>query len=148
MKQAEVLQYLCHIVRSLDDVERLLVYFPNEPLPDNVNDADLYFCVYCGGEFPAIETEKTTVSNIVGSIVLNGKINIGIDFLDKIADQIMTLFSPTNPRREKGFTLNREKGLVERFYVTSVERTAPGFDEGRLKITMFINFDVFEERIS
>lgn len=147
MRQLAILQFLQSAIRELA-TEPLPIYFPNEPIPVDANDASLYFEVFCGDQKPETDTERSTISGVVGSIVVNGKENVGIALVDKVADDLVFAFSPVNRFRKKDFSiLNKETGRVERIYATGAERSESGIDEGRFKTTIFVTFEIFEDKI-
>lgn len=148
MRQLAILQFLASAVKKLSTEQTFPIYYPNEPIPEDANDADLYFEVFCGDQTKEIETEHSTISGVVGSIVINGKQNAGIALVDKVADDLLLTFSPANRFETRGFSvLNKETGIVERLYVLTVERSESGIDEGRFKTTIFLTFEVFEDKI-
>lgn len=148
MRQLAVLQFLATAVRGLATGTTFPIYLPNEPIPPDANDADLYFEVFCSGQNQEKDTERSTISGLVGSIVASGKGNVGIALVDKVADDLMFQFSPVNRFQKKDFTvLDGELGRSERFYVVNAERSESGIDEGRYKTTIFLTFEVFEDKI-
>lgn len=148
MRQLAILNFLASAVKELSSEQTFPIYLPNEPIPEDANDAKLFFELFCGDQAQEIETEHSTISGVVGSIVINGKQNAGIALVDKVADDLVLAFSPTNRFQKRGFSvLNSETGVVERLYAISVERSEGGIDEGRFKTTVFITFEIFEDKI-
>lgn len=151
MFQRYILQYLSEAVKSLEDDQLLpekVVYFPNEPIPTSAYEKGVFFEVFTGNVELITETEISCVSSVVGSIVINGKTNAGTSFLDAIAEALAYSFSASNPRRKKGFrTKDFDGERYSKVYVSSVERSESGIDNGRYKITVFITFDIYEDVI-
>lgn len=144
-----LLQYLAELCQSIKD-QRLpitpRIFFPNEQIPADALSEPVFFEVFTGDETPVWDTEKTSVSTVVGSIVINGKLNVGASLLDAIAEALMDPFLPRNSRRKIGFvTPNNNGEYLESVYVTNVERSESGVDGGRYKITIFITFDIYED---
>lgn len=144
-----LLKYLADLCESIND-ERLpttkQIFFPNEKITADALNDPVLFEVFTGDEAPIFDTEKTSVSTVVGSIVVNGKLNVGSSLLDAIAEALMSPFLPRNPCRKIGFiTPNCNGEYLENVYVTNVERSEGGVDGGRYKITIFITFDIYED---
>lgn len=140
MNQRSLLSFLADALETLDEPTAKTVVWPNEFTPDDATDADVFFEIFSGGASPERETENSDVGSVVGSIVLNGKANVGISYLDGIAESILALFRAGNPNRLKGFGDGNAKA-----YVVGVERSEGGIDSGRYKITIFITFDIYED---
>lgn len=146
--QQHVLNFLNERIQSLDSpllAAEKRVFYPNENIPDDANDEDVYFEVFVGATAPEVETEQTTSYSCVASIVLNGRQNVGIAPLETIAESLTRMFSPVNPDRIKGFAVD-ENNVTTNIYIAKTEKTEGGNDAGRYKITVFITLDTFEER--
>lgn len=140
MKTRSLLNYLAGAVETLEEPTTKTIVLPNELAPEDSIDADVFFEIFSGGTTPEIETENSDVGAIVGSIVLNGRTNVGVAYLDGIAENLLALFRANNPNRRKGFVDGNAKA-----YVVGVERSEGGIDNGRYKITIFITFDIYED---
>lgn len=149
MFHRQLLQYLADACRELHDSrlpEQKQVYFPNETIPADANEQIVFFEVFTGGEAPFVDTENSNVSTCVGSIVINGKQNIGTSLSDAIAEALMNQFLERNPSRNIGFTTSHFDGEnIDNVYIVNVERSEGGIDNGRYKITVFITFEIYEE---
>ena len=148
MFHRKILQYLTDAINSLDDsllpVPKTIV-LPNEFIPDEASSLSVFFEIFSGGIAPEYDTETSTRGSLVGSIVINGKINAGISLVDAIAEALVYCFSPVNPRRFAGFKTSdfRDDHPVD-VYVSGVERSETGTDGGRFKCTIFVTFDIYE----
>lgn len=149
MTHRYILQYLAELCQSLKDTrlpDEKKIYFPNEQIPADAINENVFFEVFSGDDKPEFDTEKTNVSTVVGSIVINGKLNVGVSFLDAIAQALLDPFLPRNTARKTGFVIKDGEGYPsERAYVTGIERSEGGVDKGRYKITIFITFDIYED---
>lgn len=148
MTHRYILQYLAELCQSLKDTrlpDEKKIYFPNELIPADAVNETVFFEVFTGSDKPEFETEKTNVSTVVGSIVINGKTNVGISFLDAIAEALLDPFLPRNPKRKTGFVIFDGDGYPsQRIYVTGIDRSEGAVDKGRYKITIFITFEIYE----
>ena len=148
MIQQYILQYLTEAINAIQDPllsQNKTILYPNEYVPIEVADKELYFEVFCGDLAPQYETENSTTSNVVGTIVINGKTNVGNSLLDAVSEALIYNFLPTNPLRKIGFsTRNSYDNNISNVYVSSVERTETGIDDGRYKVSIFITFDIYE----
>lgn len=145
-----ILQYLAEACCSLVDSQKLpnpaKVYFPNENIPIEAFQDNIYFQVHAGDEVIAYQTENTSQSVIVGSIIVNGKINVGVSLMNAVVDSLVWRFVPHNPDRQVGFTVRDEKtGSIANVLIAGVERTQSGTAENRFKTTIFITFKITEE---
>lgn len=144
-----LLQFLAELCQSIKDKrlpEKPRVFFPNETIPVDALDDSVFYEVFTGDETPLWDTERTSVSTVVGSIVINGKLNVGATLLDAIAEAMTKPFLPRNPRRKIGFkTLENDGDYSNGVYITYVERSEGGVDNGRYKITIFITFEIYED---
>lgn len=144
-----LLQYLAEACQALSDPrlpQEKKVYFPNEIIPDEAYDENVFFEVFTGDEAPVFDTEKTSVSAVVGSIVINGKQNVGVSLLDAVAEALIKPFLPRTPLRKIGFkTLTCDGEYFDDVYIVSVERSEGGIDNGRYKITIFLTFEIYED---
>ena len=144
-----LLQYLAEACQALNDT-RLppikKVYFPNEIIPEDAYEQNVFFEVFTGDEAPVWDTEKTSVSTVVGSIVINGKQSVGASLLDAIAEALIKPFLPRTPFRKIGFTTPSCDGEnLDDVYVIGAERSEGGIDNGRYKITIFLTFEIYED---
>lgn len=144
-----LLQFLAELCQSVKDQrlpEEPRVFYPNETIPAEAVSDSVFYEVFTGDETPVWDTERTSASTVVGSIVINGKLNIGISLFDAIAEALTDKFLPCNPYRKIGFvTPNCDGKRLQNVYVTNVERSEGGVDGGRYKITIFITFEIYED---
>ena len=148
LQRTTILQYLKEAVEAIEDPRvptNKTIVFPNEPIEERVYSQDVFFELFCGGVKPENETENSAVSTIVGSIVLNCKTNVGVSYLDALADALVYFFNPANPYRKNGFRTcdDRDDNTID-VYVANVERSETGSDNGRYKCTIFVTFEVYE----
>ncbi len=97
------------------------------------------------------ETEHTTTTQGYGTIVISGLYGEGTGRLDAIANAICEAFSITNPRQVKAFRESKPifgwnlRRKNSRAYITGAKRSEIGVEEGRCKVTVTVNFEIFEE---
>lgn len=141
-------QYLSEAISAIKDsllpLNKVIIN-PNEYISSEVDEQDVYFEVYCGGVAPQYDTENSTKTSVIGTIVINGKINVGSSLIDAISETLFYNFIPTNPLRKQGFKVrNFYDSNIVNVYISNIERTETGIDNGRYKTTLFITFDIYE----
>lgn len=148
MIQRLILQYLTEAINALQDplLPRVkTIVYPNEYVPIEISEQDLFFEVFCGGIAPQYETEKSILTSVIGTIVINGKTNTGSSFLEAISEALIYNFLPTNPLKKHGFRIRDScNKCITDVYISAVERSETGIDEGRCKVSIFITFDIHE----
>ncbi len=125
-----------------------VVILPNEPVAEDANNAELYFEISVSGQDYHLETEASTFSSALASIVIVGKRNTGAGRLDDLAEHFVQMFSPIDPvgRNFSRSLYVEESEKVTYVYVKNVERSEAGIYDGRYKLTIFISLDVYEDR--
>ena len=123
------------------------IILPNEPIASEIASNELFFEIANTGRTWSRETEESTLSTTVCSIIINGRQNKGIGAVDKIADALLSYVAPLNPSLRNGFTfIDETSGVVSRAYVTEVSRSESGIHNGRFKVTVFVTLEIFEEK--
>lgn len=158
MQTLKILDLLETAVLSLrlDGVGKESISRPNVDF--EIGDKSLVFEISVGESEAFPETETSVRSRRVAAIVVSGRLGEGTTRIDRVAQGLVDLFALYNPKRWKGFastervfqsfdlngggeTLKRSAALV-----AGVRKTAPGIYDGRVKSTVFIDLDVWEER--
>lgn len=127
---------------------RAVVILPNEPATDDANNSELFFEISVSGQDYHLETEVSTFSSAIASIVIIGKRNVGAGRLDDIAEKFVKMFSPIDPM---GRNFSRslyvdESDKVSYLYIKHVERSEAGIYDGKYKLTIFISLEIYEDR--
>lgn len=123
------------------------VFYPNEPIDALDASSGVYFEAFVSGRDLIRETETAYESAAVGTIVVTGTQNEGTELLDNIAEDLIWQFSPDNPSDGDDFTeVDATTGRKARVYTTGVKRSEMGIIDNRLKITIFVTFDIYEEK--
>lgn len=127
---------------------RAVVIMPNEPLSEDSNDAELFFEVAISGQDYSLETETSTSSSAIASVVIVGKRNTGCSKLDEIAETFIATFSPIG---KSGVNFNRslfvdDSENISYLYIKNVERSEAGIYDGKYKLTIFISLEIYEDR--
>lgn len=150
MNNSFVLQYLAEACRALKDSklpDPAKVYLPNEPIPAAALQDNIYYEVNVGGSALLHETETASLSSAVGSIVISGKINVGAALINAAAEALIAKFAPHNPSRSVGFvSTSVGKEYRARAYIIKVERSENGTFENRYRTTIFVTFEIHEEK--
>lgn len=121
------------------------IILPNEPIDAQIAASDVFFDVAVTGRTWTRETEESTLSTAVGSIIINGRQNTGVGEVDSIADALLAYFAPLNFALRNGFTWT-DGETVARAYVAELQRSESGIHNGRFKVTVFITFEIYEEK--
>ena len=127
---------------------RAVVILPNEPATEEINSSDLFFEISVSGQDYHVETEVSTSSSAIASIVIVGNRNVGAGRLDDIAEKFVKMFSPIDPM---GRVFSRslfvdESDKVSYLYIKNVERSEAGIYDGKYKLTIFISLEIYEDR--
>lgn len=149
MFQVDVLNFIAAKLQDLNVAwlpSEKKVFFPNENIPEDAYNEEVFFEVFTGGVAPEIDTEQTAVFSTVASIILNGKQNVGVARLETVADAIVNAFSTVSNDNVKTLT-SVNNNVKTDVYVTSVERSESAIDGGRYKTTIFLTLDAFERKL-
>ena len=123
------------------------IILPNEPIASEIASMDVFFEIANTGRTWTRETEESTLSTTVCSIIINGRQNKGVGTVDKIADALLAYFAPLNPALRNGFTfIDDTNGVISRAYVTEASRSESGTHNSRFKVTVFITLEIYEEK--
>lgn|GEM_PF-4494840 len=121
------------------------IILPNEPIDVDTTAKNVFFEIAVTGRTWTRETEESTISTAVGSIIINGRQNTGIGAVDTIADALLEHFAPLNPALRNGYTwVDEQTGAISRAYVTEVSRSESGIHDERFKTTVFITLEIYE----
>lgn len=121
------------------------IILPNEPIDAQIAANNVYFEIAVTGRTWTRETEESTLSTAVGSIIINGRQNTGVGEVDSIADALLAYFAPLNFSLRNGFTWT-DGETIARAYVVESQRSESGIHNGRFKVTVFITFEIYEEK--
>ena len=145
MKDITILKGLYSALDALYPATPIIL--PNEPIASEIASTDVFFEIANTGRTWTRETEESTLSTTVCSIIINGRQNTGIGAVDTIADALVDNFTPLNPATRNGFTfVDEARGVVSRAYVTETSRSESGTYNGRFKVTVFITLEIFEDK--
>ena len=111
MTHRYILQYLAELCQSLKDTrlpDEKKIYFPNEQIPADAINENVFFEVFSGDDKPEFDTEITNVSTVTDDngaprIVVDGTVTNRSDDIYAFPDLSIVLYD------ENGAPLSRQK---------------------------------------